>query len=115
MPKTPEAPSIESLDGEFQVRTVTLRKKKYVLKELSASQYQKCLKLARLDEEDPDEALFKLMLDKAIIEPKGVSVEKIYNGPFTVVQRLNEILREMHFTPAADESTDEDEETGGEA
>ena len=114
MPKTTEAPSIESLDGEFQVRTVTLRKKKYVLKELSASQYQKCLKLAREDEEDPDEALFKLMLDKAIVEPKGVSVEKIYNGPFTVVQRLNEILREIHFTPAVDEAEEPSDEPEGE-
>ena len=110
MPKHPAAPSIESMDGQFQVRTVKIRGKKYVLRELSAADYEKVLRLAREDQDNPDDTLFRLMLDKSLQEPK-VGVDELYKGPFTVVQRLNELLRDIHFDPAdIDEGEDDEDE-----
>jgi len=112
MPELPDAPSVDSLDGDFQVRKVKIRGKRYVLKELSAREYEKVVKLAREDELAPDETLSRLILDKSLQEPK-IPVDELYDGPFTVVQRLNEILRDIHYTPAEiEEENDEGEAQG---
>jgi len=113
MPKHPAAPAIESLDGQFQVRSVSIRGTKYVLRELTASDYEKILKLAREEKDDPDDTLFRLMLDKSLQEPK-IGVDKLYHGPFTVVQRLISLLRDMHFNPADIDEGEDDEETDDE-
>jgi hypothetical protein len=115
-PRPPEAPALESLDGEFKVRRATMRGVTYVLRELSAADYEKCLKAATSEDgRSIDNALmFKLMLDKCLVEPKSQG-GAIFNKPYPVMRKLNDIVDILHYTPEEVVEEDGEDEDEGEA
>lgn len=111
--KPPQEPTIESMDGEFKTITATMRGTKYVIRELPADEYEKCLKAATDDKRQLDNStMLRLMLDKALIEPR-IPVSDLWKKPFPVVRKLNDIVDELHYTPI--ETEEEAEERKGEA
>lgn len=122
MSKPPSEVPTEELDDGFTVVTATLRGTKYVVHEMTAADYQKCVDGAK--EKDPDtgfertnqDVLARLMLDKSIIEPKGMNVADIMKKPTTVVFKLNSIVTEMHYAILeTDEEKADEEKAEGEA
>lgn len=115
----PAAPSVESLDGEFKVRRVTMRGVTYVLTELPADEYEKCLQAATETVDGRDRinngTLLKLMMDKALVEPK-ITAAAVFKKPYPVVRALNDIIDELHYTPEEpEEDSADDEDSEGEA
>jgi hypothetical protein len=114
--KPPVEPTIESMDGEFKVVTATMRGIRYVLRELPADEYEKCLKLAQdpQTKELDNSAMLRFMLDKgALVEPKLTTTE-LWKKPYPVIRKLNDIVDLLHFTPL--ETEEEEQEDGkGEA
>jgi hypothetical protein len=116
--KPPVAPTIESMEGEFKVRRATMRGVTYVIKELPADEYEKCLRAATSTDEETgrdrvnNETLFKLMLDKALVEPK-MKVAEVFAKPYPVIRKLSDIVDELHYTPEIpDEDRVEDDDEG---
>ena len=115
--KPPSEPTIESMDGEFKIRHATMRGVTYVLRELDATEYEKCLKAATTDNENGrstvDNALmFKLMLDKSLVAPKMASGE-LWKKPYPVLRKLNDVIDELHYSPEeTDEEKGEDDDKG---
>lgn len=99
-PQPPEAPSLESMDGEVKIRRATMRGVTYILRELGADEYEKCLKAATSEDgRSIDNAMmFKLMLDKSLQEPK-IGAGEVLKKPYPVVRKLNDIIDELHYTP----------------
>ena len=97
------------MEGEFKKVTATMRGVKYVLVEISATDYEKCLKASRTGEDgkgDPDDLiLVKLMLDKSLIEP-NLTPSELWKKPYPVVQKLTNLVQTIHF---AFTETDEEE------
>lgn len=105
--KPPPEPSVESMDGEFRVVTATIRGVKYVIRELPADDYEKCLKSATGENRQIDnQVMLRLMLDKALVEPK-ITAAELWKKPFPIVRKLNDIVDELHYTPV---ETDEERE-----
>jgi len=114
--KPPSEPTIESMDGEFKTRRATMRGITYVLRELDATEYEKCLKAATTATEDGrstiDNALmFKLMLDKSLIEPKLASGE-LWKKPYPVIRKLNDVIDELHYSPEESDEEKADDDAG---
>ena len=117
--KPPSEPSVESMDGEFKTRRATMRGVTYVLRELDATEYEKCLKAATTDGENGrstvDNALmFKLMLDKSLVEPKMAGGE-LWKKPYPVIRKLNDLIDELHYSPEMSDEEKSEEEDAGEA
>lgn len=120
--KPPSEVPTDAIDDGFRTVSLKLRGKRYVLKELSAAQYQECVDKATTEDPDTkikmtnDDVLSRLMLDKALIEP-DMTVKEVWEQPTTVVFRLNRAVADIHFTPleSDDEAEDEPEADEGEA
>ena len=96
--KPPAAPPTESFEDGFKVVRATMRGTTYVLKELPADVYEKCLEGSRDSEGNSDNiTLLKLMLDKALIEPK-MTVKQLWELPYPVIRKLNDIINDIHFS-----------------
>ena len=91
------------LTPEFYEKTVVIRGVTYKFRELSATEYEECLRIAtNPDEESADlSALLKLMVTRSMIDPK-MNAEDYGKMPFPVVRRLNDVVNKMHF-PDVDE------------
>jgi hypothetical protein len=92
----------------------------YVIKELPADEYEKCLKAATVRDEElgrdrvDNEVLFKLMLDKALVEPK-MKVAEVFAKPYPVIRKLSDIVDELHYTPEVPEEDQVEDDDEGEA
>lgn len=97
-PPVPEPPPLETFEDGFTVVTATMRGTKYVLREMSAVDYEKCVTQSKGEDGKSDDlTLGRLMLAKTIKEPEGISVSQIYERPTSVVSALNRIMQEIHF------------------
>ena len=96
--KPPEAVPVESFEDGFKVVRTTLRGTTYVLKELPADEYEKCLEKSRDSEGASDNViLLKLMLDKSLQSPK-MSVSQLWGLPYPVIRKLNDVINDIHFS-----------------
>ena len=116
--KPPKEVVTEELDGEFTVVTATLRGTRYVIREMDAAEYQKCVDKAKVKDEETgfessdSDILARLMLDKSIVEP-DLTVAEIFKKPTTVVFKLNTIVNKVHYANIV--SDEEEEEAEAEA
>jgi hypothetical protein len=86
-----------TLSTEFREQTIEIRGVKYVLRELSATEYDDLVKIATGPDDEVDlTALLKLMMSKCLIDPK-LSAEELGNKPYPVVRKLNETVNRLHF------------------
>lgn len=110
--KPPAAPPPAALEEEFATTTATIRGVKWVLRELDATTYEELLQKATGENRVVDQSLmFRLMLDKSVIEPEGMTVKAIYAKPYSVVRKLEQIVNDLHFTEVlSDEEKDEEDE-----
>jgi hypothetical protein len=99
MPVKPPPPQpVDEFDDGFKVVHATIRGRTYVLKELAADEYEKCLEKARDADGTTDNVLLlKLMLDKAMIEPK-VTMAELWKMPYSIIRKLNDIINDIHFS-----------------
>lgn len=114
MPVKPPPPvPVDEFEDGFKVVRATMRGTTYVLKELPADDYERCLEKARQEDGTTDNViLLKLMLDKALQQPK-MTVAELWKLPYPVIRKLNEIINDIHFTYIeTDEEQQEDDEKG---
>lgn len=118
--KPPQAPSLDALStDEFKSKSVKMRGRRFVIRELSATDYQKCIELATEERDGRqvinNQVLFKFMLIKGLVEPQGMSADEIFKMPYPVVRALNDIVDDLHYTPEESEDDDApDEDSEGE-
>ena len=98
-PPVPEPPPLETFDEDgFTLVTATFRGTKYVVKEMTAAEYEKAVQASRdADGKSDDMVLMRLMFAKCIKEPEGLSVEQIMARPASVIASLNSIMQNIHF------------------
>lgn len=116
--KPPNAPPPAALDEEFATTTATIRGVRWVLRELDATTYEEILQKATGEDRIVDQSLmFRLMLDKSVVEPEGMTVKAIYAKPYSVVRKLEQIVNDLHFTEvlSEEEKEEDDEVDKGEA
>lgn len=114
--KTPEAPKLEALEtDEPIVRKFKLRGVRYVIRELTAVEYEKCLTLATEEKEGRkvinNQTLFRVMLGECMTEPK-MTVEEFMKKPYPVVRHINDVVDDLHYSPEEEEADDEEEDEG---
>jgi len=81
----------------FEERDTEVRGTVYRFRELSAVQYDECLKMATKADEDIDMVLLlRLMLVKSLVEPK-LSAVQISELPYKVTRQLSTVVNRMHF------------------
>lgn len=86
-----------ALNDEFRQQTVEIRGVKYVLRELSAAEYDDAVKITTGPDDEVDlTALLKLMMSKCLVEPKLTS-EELGAKPYPVVRKLNDLVNRLHF------------------
>lgn len=115
MPVAPKPVPAAELDDTFHVERATMRGVTYVLRELTAEQYEECLEKARGPEGLSDNVtLLKFMLEKSLISPQ-MKIAEIWRLPYPIIRKLNDIINDMHFSvietdeeKAADESDDDE-------
>jgi hypothetical protein len=113
--KPPEPVPVESFEDGFKVVRATLRGTTYVLKELPADVYEKCLEGSRDDDGNSDNViLLKLMLDKSLQSPK-MTVKQLWELPYPVIRKLNDIINDIHFSfvETEEEEAERESETAG--
>jgi hypothetical protein len=112
--KPPEPVKTEEMDDGFVTVNATIRGTRYVLRELPADDYQKCQEGAiNADGMVDNVTMLKLMLAKAVVEPKLTAVE-LFKRPYPVIRKLNDIINDMHFTPIETDEEKAEEEDDGE-
>lgn len=93
-----------TVSNELRETTVEIRGIKYVLRELTATEYDDLVKIATGPDDEVDlTALLKLMMSKCLVEPK-ISAEEFGNKPYPVVRKLNDVVNRMHFGDAEGEA-----------
>lgn len=102
---------VSTLTDEFVTKEVVIRGTTYRLKELSETEYDACSKMAtgadgRLD----SVLLLKVMLSKALVEPK-LSAEQLAAKPYRVGNELRAEINRLHW--GDDEFEVEEDEDGG--
>lgn len=86
-----------TVTSEFREQTIEVRGIKYVLRELSATEYDDLVKIATGPDDEIDlTALLKLMMSKCLVEPK-LSAEELGAKPYPVIRKLNEAVNRLHF------------------
>ena len=82
---------------EFEERTVSIRGSEFTIRELSAEEYDTCLKSATKADGDVDMVLLlRLMTLKSLQAPK-MSAEEISKLPYRISRRLGSAVNELHF------------------
>ena len=111
--KPPAPVPAETFEDGFKVVRATMRGTTYVLKELPADVYERCLEGSKGEDGESDNVtLLKLMLDKSLQEPK-MTVKQLWELPYPVIRKLNDLINELHFSfIETDEEIAEDEEDG---
>lgn len=116
----PAAPKLEAIETDKpRERKFRLRGVKYHLVELSAVEYEKCLKLATEERDGRsvinNQTLFRVMLGQCMLEPK-IDVEAFMKKPYATVRYVNDVVDDLHYSPEeVEDLTDEDEDDEGEA
>jgi hypothetical protein len=83
--------------AEFDEKVVEIRGAKFTIRELSAEEYDTCLKAANKADGDIDMVLLlRLMVMRSLQEPK-MSAEDISKLPYKVSRRLASAVNELHF------------------
>jgi len=116
--KPPVAPTPSDMDEEFATKTATIRGVKWVMRELDATTYEELIKKATGEDHLVDQSLmFRLMLDKSVVEPPGMTPKEIYSKPYSVVRKLEQIVNDLHFTEVVteEEAAEDEAEAQGEA
>lgn len=113
--KPPAAPKLEAIASDDpQVRRVKLRGVTYVIRELSAVDYEKCLRSATEERDGRqvinNQTLFRLMLKEAMVEP-DITVEDFMKKPYRVVRYINDIVDDLHYSPEEEEDLDSDDDS----
>lgn len=119
MPVKPPAPvPVEEFEDGFKIVRATMRGVTYVIRELPADEYEKCVEKSKSDSGASDNiTLLKLMLDKALMQPK-MTVAELWKLPYPIIRKLNDIINDLHFSfietdeEKAEASTGEDDEKG---
>lgn len=105
---------LEEFDDQFKTVRATMRGRTYVLRELEADEYERCLEQSRGEDGESDNiALLKLMLAKSVVEPK-MTVAQLWKLPYPVIRKLNDIINEMHFSVEETEEEKQPDEDEGE-
>lgn len=90
--------------SEFVERELTLRGTTYRIRELSAKEYDDCVKMASKSDDETDMvALLKLMTSKSLVSPK-LSADDLAALPYKINRQLGSAVNRLHF------SDDEDDE-----
>lgn len=83
--------------AEFEEREVEIRGAKFTIRELSAEEYDTCLKAATKADGDIDMVLLlRMMVLRSLQEPK-MAAEDIIKLPYKVSRRLSSAVNELHF------------------
>lgn len=90
----------------FTHKELTLRGKTYKIRELSAKEYDDCVKMATKADDDVDMvALLRLMVSKSIVDPK-LTADDLADLPYGVSRRLGSAVNRLHFSDDEDEGND---------
>lgn len=101
-------------DADFEEVTVVVSGKEYVLRELTAREYDECLTLSTAEDGDVDMVqMVKLMLIHSITKP-ALSDQQLGNLPYKVSRTLKRAVSQLHWADEQ-EDTAEDAENAIEA
>jgi hypothetical protein len=83
--------------SDFEEREISIRGTTFKIRELSAEEYDNCLKGATKPDGDIDTVLLlRLMAMKSLKDP-SLSAEEINALPYKVSRRLSTAVNELHF------------------
>lgn len=92
--------------NEFVERELNLRGVNYRIRELSAQQYDDCVRMAtKADDEIDMVALLKLMVTKSLVEPKLTS-DDLAALPYRVSRELGSAVNRLHFADEDDQGNE---------
>ena len=90
------------LTEEFETKTIDIRGTTYRFRELSASEYDKIIKLASGPDDNAElNLVLKLMATQSIIDPKMTAAE-LDAKPYPIYAKLLQTVNLMHFSPLPD-------------
>ena len=90
----------KALTFAFEEKVVEVKGKKFKLRELTAEQYDECIKAATGADDDIDMVvLLRLMLLQSLEDPKS-EAEDLGKFPYSVVRQLTTAVNRLHFTDA---------------
>ena len=101
MPRGSNVTEIKPKDAlglaEFDEKTVEIRGAKFTIRELSAEEYDTCLKAATKQDGDIDMVLLlRMMVIRSLKEP-SMTAEDNTKLPYKVSRRLASAVNELHF------------------
>jgi hypothetical protein len=83
--------------SDFEEREVSIRGTEFKIRELSAEEYDTCLKSATKPDGDIDMVLLlRLMVLKSLQEPK-MGAEDLTKLPYKVSRQLSSAVNDLHF------------------
>lgn len=94
----------EAPEPADDLMTLEAKGRTFKLRELTAGEYDKCVKLATGEDGALDTIqLLRWMMMKSIVEPENFTAEQYDALPFTVSRKLSEAVNDIHFPPDEDE------------
>lgn len=94
----------EEPTSEFVTKDLEIRGKTFRIRELTSSEYDKCVSLATDDSGLDTVKLLRWMLIKSVIEPADFNADELGKLSFTTVRELSKAVNDVHFPVSPEDS-----------
>lgn len=88
-------------------KQVSLRGTAYTIRELTAGEYDECIRAATNEDDEVDTVLLAKLMAMKCVEPK-MTDKQLHEMPFRIWRALNRLVNEMHYTGEEEEGQGND-------
>lgn len=108
--KTPKSPAAGDYDNEFITKEVTLRGRKYVMRELTVAKYDELVRLATSKNAEGEDLidnglLRKLMASASLVEPKTKDLQSL---GLRLASKLISVAQEINYGTEPEEGEEKE-------